>query len=317
MNEGIPVLHYATIVTCVAATSLGVGIGGGLAGMSSTKAMDIQPTARAEIFRTMILGMAIIETAAIIGLVVSLLMLTSSFETASGYTHLAELGIMFAIALPGLVIGVVAALPVQQAVLAIARQPFFSQKITSLMLITQVMIQTSVIFGFISAILIKGQAQAVDSLAESLRLIASGVSIGLGCIGPALGLALFAQKACWAIGINRNSYNRVFSFALISQAIIETPILFAFVISLLCISTTTQGTLIAGIATLAASLAIGFGTFGPGIGSGITAAAACKQMAFVPAQYPLLSRLSMLGQGLIDTSAIYALLVALLLIFFK
>lgn len=313
MNEGLA-LHYATITACVTATALGVGIGEGLAGMSSAQALNIQPSARPEIFRTMILGMAIVETAAIIGVVMSLMLFMGSAEN-SYYAHLAELGILCAIALPGLVIGIAAALPVQQAVIAITRQPFFSQKISSLMLITQVMIQTSIIFGFIIAIMIKSQLTQVTSLAESLRLIAGGLSIGLGCIGPAIGLSLFARAACHGIGINRNAYNSIFSFALISQAIIETPILFAFVISLLTISSTTHASIMSGISFIAASLAIGLGTIGPGIGSSITATSACKHIALNPTQYPQLSRISMLGQGLIDTGAIYALLIALLLIF--
>lgn len=317
MSESLPILHYISVVACVSLTSLGVGIGEGLTGMSAAQAMDIQPSAQPEIFRAMILALAIIETAAIIGLVMALLLFMSPLDFALWYAQLAELGIIFAITLPGLVIGIVSAFPAQQATLAIARQPFSSQKITSLMLITQVMIQTSVIFGFITAIMIKNQLSAVTSLAESLRLIGSGLSIGLGCVGPAIGLALYAKAACYGVGINRNAYNKIFSFTLISQAIIETPILFAFVISLMLVSTSTHNDLLSGIALFAASLAIGIGTFGPGIGSGITATAACNEIAQSPSQYPTLSRMSMIGQGLIDTGAIYALIIALLLIFFR
>ena len=71
---------------------------------------------------------------------------------------LLNLGIAFAISLSGFVLGLVSALPAQQAVLAIARQPFFSQKIFRFMLITQSIIQTPIVFGFIIAMFIKDQA---------------------------------------------------------------------------------------------------------------------------------------------------------------
>jgi F0F1-type ATP synthase membrane subunit c/vacuolar-type H+-ATPase subunit K len=308
--------HYSAAALCVALTSLGTGIGEGMAGMAAVKAMDIQPSARSEIFRANILGMALIETAAILGVVISLLLIFGQ-QDLNPYANSASLGIAFAIAIPGLVAGIVSAFPAQQACLAIARQPFFSQKIMTLMLVTQSIIQTSVIFGFIVAILIKNQSPFINSFAESLRLIGSGFCSGFGSIGPVMGLAHFAQTACAGIGFNRNSYSKILPFTLMSQAIIETPLIFALLISLLLLSTTTQDNILIGIAMMAASLCIGIGTLGPGIGSGRTAAAACQQIARAPFNYSLFSRMSLLGQGLIDTSAIYALLISLILIYFR
>ena len=68
---------------------------------------------------------------------------------------------------------------------------------------------------------------------------------------------------------------------------------------------------------LAAGLCTGIGTFGPGISSGKTASAACHQIAVNPEHHGMLSKVSIFAQGLIDTSAIYALLISLLLIFFR
>ncbi|MDR3551334.1 MAG: ATP synthase F0 subunit C [Candidatus Babeliales bacterium] len=317
MIEYAQFFHYGTIAMSISATSVGVGIGEGIASHAAIEAMNIQPSAKNEISRTAIIGMALIETAAIMGITIATMLLLDVNEQQSPFAGIAELGIAFSISFSGFVLGLVSALPARQAVFAIARQPFFSQKIFRFMLITQSIIQTPIIFGFIIAILIKNQAADATSIADSIRLIASGLCIGLGSVGPAIGLAHFAQQACTDIGINKHAYNKIFSFTFISEAVIETPIIFSLIISLLLISSKIHDdSMVQALAMLASAICIGFGTIGAGIASGATAAAACHQIALNPDQHSILTRTSMFAQGLIDTSAIYCLLISLILLFF-
>ncbi len=260
-------LHFGTIALTVGINSVGVGIGEGLASNAALKAINIQPKAHTDILKTVILGMALIETAAIMGITISMILLFGTKEYTL-YGSLAETGIALATCCSGLVLGLVSALPVQQACYAVARQPFFTQKIVRFMLITQSLIQTPIIFGFIVAMLIRDQAASAQTLADSLRLIASGLCIGLGSIGPAFGLAEYAKTACRGLGINRSAYNQLLSFTFISQAIIETPIIFAMVISLLLLFDAPPGdNLFRGIAMFSAALCTSLGTIGPGISS--------------------------------------------------
>ena len=123
------------------------------------------------------------------------------------------------------------------------------------------------------------------------------------------------KSACHGLGINRDAYDRLFSFTFVSEAIIETPIIFALIISIVLItSTIAPDNLLKGVMMLSAGLCMSIGTIGPGISSGKTAAAAAHQIALDPEKYSILSRLSMVAQGLIDTCAIYALLIAGMLI---
>lgn len=312
-------LHFGTIALAIGINSIGVGIGEGMASSGALDAINMQPEAQSHITRAALIGMALIETAAIMGISISIILLLGTKNaTQTIYVGIAEIGIALAICISGFVIGIVSSLPTQAACYAIARQPFFAQKIIRLMLITQAIIQTPIVFGFIIAMFINNQAPFISSMADSLRLLASGLCIGLGGIGPAIGLALFAQTACKGLGINPQAYNKLLSFTFISQAIIETPIIFALVISLLLIITTiTSNNVVEGIAMLAAGLCTGIGTFGPGISSGKTASAACHQIAINPELHGKLSKVSIFAQGLIDTAAIYALLISLLLIFFR
>jgi F0F1-type ATP synthase membrane subunit c/vacuolar-type H+-ATPase subunit K len=313
-------IHYGTVAFAVGFTSISVGIGEALASMAALDAINTQPHARGDIARTAIIGMALVETAAILGIVVAIMLLFSPQPLEPNfYANLSELGIAFAICITGFVSGIVSALPTRAACLAIARQPFFSQQITRLMLVTQSLLQGPMIFSFIIALVISYQSASATTLGDSLRLMASGLCIGLGSIGPSIGLAVFAQSACRGLGINPQAYTKILSFSIISQTIIETPIIFSFVIAmtLLIMTSTNNISSIEGIAFLAASLCTGLGMTGPGISSGKTAAAACKQITHNADTYSMLSRVSLFAQGLIETCAIYAVLISFLLIFVK
>jgi len=180
------------------------------------------------------------------------------------------------------------------------------------------LIQSSIIFGFLIGLFISFQLQSVETLAHGAILAAGGLALGLGAIGPTIGLGTFARKACMAVSINRKAYNRIIPFVFLSQAVIETPLIFAFLISLLITLTgPAKGTDPLTITRMfAAALAIGIGTFSPGISSSNTAASACHQISYNPQQYSILSQTTLFGQGLIDAAAIYALLISLAIIYF-
>ncbi len=320
MYEYAQYIHFVTIALTTAINAIGVGIGQGFASSSALEAINRQPSARNDITKATILGIALIETAAIMGMFISLLLWNSSYNPNNIYASLSEIGIAFAICLPGFILGIVSSLPIQAACHSIARQPFFSQEITRFMMISLSLLQTPIIFGFLVSLFIHNQTAEIETLRDSLRLIASGLCIGLGSAGPAIGLAYFAKHACEGIGINRHAYPKLFSFMLISQAIIETPIIFSLIIAislLFLVPSLKQENIVDGIALLAAGLCTGLGTIGPGISSGRTAMAAATQIARNPDIHGPLSRVSMFAQGLIETAAIYAVLISFLLLAFR
>lgn len=311
-------IHYCAIGLAVAINSVSVGIGEGATAHAALSAINTQPHAKNEIMRVFIVGMALVETAAVTGLTIAIMLMGTGPEQLSPYAMLAHLGAALAICLAGGTIGITSAWPSQAACTAVARQPFFSSKIQNIMLLTQSLMQTPVIFAFIVASMIKNSAASISTLSESVKLIASGLCMGVGSIGPALGLGAFAFMACKAVSINRDSYGKILGFSFISQAIIETPLIFALVTSLIILARASLGdnSPFSALILLAAALCTGIGTIAPAISSGKTASSACKQIAMDPRHYGLVSKASILCQTIIDTAAIYALVVSLLLIFF-
>ncbi|MDT8367270.1 MAG: ATP synthase F0 subunit C [bacterium] len=60
---------------------------------------------------------------------------------------------------------------------------------------------------------------------------------------------------------------------------------------------------------------MGFGAIGPGIGEGFAAGKACEAIGRNPDQAGLLTRTMLVGQAVSESTGIYALVIALLLIF--
>lgn len=309
------IIHFLTIGMTTALSSIGVSIGQGIATQAALDAVDRQPAAQGDINRSLIIALALIETGAMLGLLVPLILFFNPPTTI--YGALAEIGMGIAIAMPAISTGYASALPAQEAFHAMSRQPFLAKKIRNILLLAQSLIQTPLIFGFIIALIIQTLIPSLTSYSQALTLIASGLTIGLGCIGPALGSGNFTAHACKSTGLNKSIYQSIFTFTFISQAIIETSVIFAAIVSLLLIShaPSVPDYTIIGWVYMAIAFTMGIGTLGAGISSGRIASSAAIQIALNPSARTSLSRSSMLAQGLVDTIPIYAFIIALWLIF--
>ena len=314
----IELFYYIAIAIPVTLSAIGSGIGQGLIGNKAIKALHQQPQSANNISKICIIGVALTETTGILGAVISIMLLIDRTPMQDYfYASFGVFGIALAVGISGFCVGIASSLPAQAACNSLARQPFMNNKILNLMLITQTLIMTPNIFGFLVALLIKAKLATTITLTVAMQLLAAGISIGVGCIGPAIGLSLFAYSACAAVGINKKAYNKILTFTFVSEAIIETPAIFALLVSLTIITTNMdQASFLKAFALLSAAICMGLCNISPGISSGRVGAKACEQIAFHLEQYPAFSKTTMLALAMIDTFAIYGLLTSMMLIFF-
>lgn len=292
-----------------------VSLGQGLTATAGLVASHRQPEALNSIKRASLLALALMETGALLGFIISIFIFFKATDNL--YVAIAQIGMSLAIGLPSLVLGISSSFSTRAALLAITRQPFSSKQIINLLVFSQSLIQTPLIFGFIISLVIYFQLSSVTGLGQSLTLLASGLSIGLGSIGAAYGGGLFTGASCRSLGLNKNIYSKMVSFTIISQVIIETPVILSVLLSFLLIKAANQPVdILQGIVYLAGSITMGFGAFGSGIASGLTASKSCEKIALNPVQYNFISRLTIFAQTIIDTSSIYAFIIALLFILF-
>ena len=77
----------------------------------------------------------------------------------------------------------------------------------------------------------------------------------------------------------------------------------------------TGADFIKGLAFLSAGIAMGLGAIGPGVGEGFVGGKACEAIGRKPEEAGLLTRTMLVGQAVSESTGIYSLVVALLLLF--
>lgn len=77
----------------------------------------------------------------------------------------------------------------------------------------------------------------------------------------------------------------------------------------------TGAEVIKAAALLGAGICMGVGAIGPGIGEGFAAGKACEGISRNPEEAGLLTRTMLIGQAVSESTGIYSLVIALLLIF--
>jgi F-type H+-transporting ATPase subunit c len=73
--------------------------------------------------------------------------------------------------------------------------------------------------------------------------------------------------------------------------------------------------LVKAAALLGAGISMGLGAIGPGVGEGMAAAKACEAIGRNPKEAGLLTRTMLVGQAVAESTGIYSLVIALLLLF--
>ncbi|OIP23472.1 ATP synthase F0 subunit C [bacterium CG_4_10_14_0_2_um_filter_33_32] len=68
---------------------------------------------------------------------------------------------------------------------------------------------------------------------EAAQLLATGLAIGLGSIGPAIGIGLLASKGLEAIGRNPEASDKIQSNLILMAAFAEAIAIYALVIALI------------------------------------------------------------------------------------
>jgi F-type H+-transporting ATPase subunit c len=77
----------------------------------------------------------------------------------------------------------------------------------------------------------------------------------------------------------------------------------------------TGADIVKAAAYIGAGISMGFGAIGPGVGEGITASKACEAIGKNPKEAGLLTRTMLVGQAVAESTGIYSLVIALLLLF--
>jgi len=308
--------HALSVVVAIVLGGIGSGIGQGIAGYGALTSITRQSASTSHIVRTMILGLALIESGVILALVISLMILFAGGPQLTLGVGLAELGMGLAIGLSSLAISIASAFAVKTACQSIARQPFFQQKIVTIMLLSQSIVSAPAIFAFIIALLIKVQIREALTVVDGIKFLAAGATIGVGSIGPSIGQGIFSSASCRAAGLNKKNFGKLLPFSLLSQAVIQTPLIFCLIIAIMIVykdSSAISSEFISAVTFFSPSFAISVGSLGTAIAIGYAASKSCFSVVMDEENYSIFVRTSLLAQAIIESAAIYALIVSLVM----
>ncbi len=153
---------------------------------------------------------------------------------------------------------------------------------------------------------------------QVVTILGAALSMGIGAIGPAYGLGFASSKACEAIAKQPQSAGKVVKMMLIGQAVTESPAIFALLISFMLLFNKVENVgVIPLLAMIGSGICMGSGALGPGVGAGFANAAACEGVGRQPDRETLLLRTMLIGQAVSQSTSIYALVIAFLLMFVK
>jgi len=148
------------------------------------------------------------------------------------------------------------------------------------------------------------------------RLLGAGISVGFGGMGSGVGEGLCAHHANGAIARQPAAADQIVRTMLVAQAVAETSGIFGLLVAfVLVFGSVTGPPLLQFAVALGAGIAMGMGGIGPGVGAGIAGASACEGIGRQPRLSGLLTRTMLIGQAVSQSTAVYSLVIALLLIF--
>jgi len=298
--------------------AVGAAIGEGYTAAQANLSVSRNSENSGDLFKNMLVGQAVAESASIFALVIAILLLFLDHPDATVIKAAAFIGAGICMGCGAIGSGVGSGFPGGQACWGIARQPAVTSRLTTNMLIGSAVCQTPAIFSMVVALMLIFMDFSQAPLAPTwAALIGAGLSTGLAAIGSGFGGGLAAGASCEGIARQPETVGNVTTTMLVGQAVAQTPSIFGLLVSFILMfkSFPESTTLSAAMALLAAGLCMGFGGIGPGIGNGNTAEGAVRWVARNVTHAGELMRMMLVGQAVSQSTAIYAMVVSLVLIF--
>lgn len=298
--------------------AIGAAIGEGYTASTANAAISRNPRMAGEVLKSMLVGQAIAESASIFALVVAMIMLFSNFSASSPVTVFAIFGAGLSMGFGAIGAGIGAGFPAGSACEGMVRQPSMSGRLMTNMLIGSAVCQTPSIFALVvSFILLFTNFSGYPVWPTWAAVLGAGLSSGLSAIGSGIGGGIVARQSSLGIARQPSALAPVTNVMLLGQAITQTPAILGLLISFILIfkGFTATESLAPAMALIGSGLCMGFGAIGPGIGEGIASSSGVMWIARNQEETGTLTRSMLVGMAVAESTAIYSMVIALVLIF--
>jgi F0F1-type ATP synthase membrane subunit c/vacuolar-type H+-ATPase subunit K len=318
IQDWLKISAYAGGSLAIGFGAIGAAIGEGYTAAQANTAISRNPGKSGEIFKSMLVGQAIAESASIFALVVAMILLFSKFPSDSYITVWALLSAGAAMGLGAIGSGIGSGLPAAAACTGISRQPAMSSRLTTNMLIGSAVCQTPSIFALVIGFILIFSDYAAKPLSPTwAAVLGAGLATGFSAIGSGIGGGFVARASCEGIARQPRSAGPVTNIMLLGQAISQTPAILGLLVGFIMLFKKFEpsSTLSSAIALASAGLCVGIGGIGPGIGEGLASSGGVAWIARNEKNIGVITRTMLVGMAVAESTAIYAMVIALVLIF--
>jgi F-type H+-transporting ATPase subunit c len=298
--------------------AIGGAVGEGYTAAKASEAISRKPEISGDIFKAMLVGQAIAESTAIFALVISMILLFSDFGSGSMVTVSVLLASGLCMGFGAIGSGVGSGFPAAEACTGMARQPAMSNRLITNMLIGAAVCQTPAIFALVTSFILLFTDFSVRPVSPTwAAVLGAGFASGLGAIGSGVGGGLVAGASCEGVSRQPSTVTPVTNVMLLGQAVTQTTAIYGLLVAFILMFKIfpQSDSLAPAMALLGAGLCMGIGAIGPGIGEGFTAKSAVSWIARNQRATADITRSMLVGQAVAESTGIYALVVALVLIF--
>ncbi|NVP18114.1 hypothetical protein HUU51_05355 [Candidatus Gracilibacteria bacterium] len=282
----------------VGLAGLGVAIGQGILANRSMEVMSKQESMIGFFLTITILGIALVESAAIYGLVVAFDIFGKELSL------MAATGSGFSIGLAGLGAGIGEGILIAGALTAISRNPKIKGKLLTFMVLFVALVEVTAIYGLIISFKISSDFNASI---DQLVYVGTGLAIGLAGLGVAIGQGNLAEKGLEVMGKNPSIIGFMLTVSILGVALVESAVIYALVVAFKILGASST---LSGLASVGAGLAIGFAGLGAGVGEGLLIKGAVKGINADPESKGKTLAFMVLFVALVEVVAIYGLLIA-------
>ena len=286
--------------------SIGAGLAIGLAGLGAWVgewkliagaiwAMDKNPEMKWKIMTYMVLFIALVESAAIYGLVIAFNIIGSESFASEAF-----LGMGLAIGLAGLGVAIGEGILAEKALEMMGKREKMVSFFLTVTILGIALVESAAIYGLVVAF---------DILSKDLSLYAAagaGAAIGFAGLGAGVGEGILVSGAMSAIARNPQIKGKILTFMVLFVALVEVTAIYGLIIAFQISGAESLDPLVA----LGAGLAIGIAGLGVGIGRWYLSEESLKTMGKNPKMISFLLTVSILGVALVESAAIYALIVS-------
>jgi ATP synthase F0 subunit c len=313
INIWVRTAAYASGGIAMGFGAIGAAIGEGFTAGYTNSAISENSEISGNLFKSMLVGQAVCESAGIFALVVSILVIFTDFA-ATPVKMAALIGAGVCMGLGALGSGIGSGFPAAKCSVGMAKQPEMAGRLITNMLIGSAICQTPAIFAMVTSLMLM-LMDFGDSPIKIAGLIGAGICMGFGAIGSGIGSGLPAGEVCIGIARQPALASRLVTNMLIGSAICQTPAIFAMVIALMLMLIDFGDAPLKAAGLIGAGICMGFGAIGSGVGSGFPAAQSTIGAARQPEMSGRLITNMLIGSAVCQTPAIFAMVVALMLMF--